>query len=120
MIDGWDNRSYFGKLGDGLSQLGNALLGGAPDESLSGRSWRETELEARQWNTPLWRIVRFIAEAIFYWRDKGKHCRLAFEEDIIRSSLRAQALPTIIDKYNDAGYAMIMGEAEWQLKNKKS
>lgn len=44
MIKGWDNRSYFGKLGDAISQLGNALIGGAPDESLSGRSWRETEL----------------------------------------------------------------------------
>jgi hypothetical protein len=120
MIKGWDNRSYFGKLGDAISQLGNALIGGAPDESLSGRSWRETELEDQDWNTSFWRLIRFAAEAIFYWRDKGNHCRLAFEEDIIRSSLRAQALPTIIERYNDAGYAMIMGEAEWLQKIKKS
>ncbi|MFK5281875.1 hypothetical protein ACI3PL_20195, partial [Lacticaseibacillus paracasei] len=92
MIKGWDLRGYWNKLGDAISQLANALLGGAPDESLSGRSWRITTLEAENWRTPFWRFIRAAAELIF-WRQKGNHCRLAFEEDIIRSSLRAQALP---------------------------
>lgn len=83
----WDTRGYFAKLGDALSQLGNALIGGAPDESLSGRSYRINVLT--DGDGPIfWELVGFIAEWIFFWQD-GNHCQLAFWEDIYRARSRA-------------------------------
>jgi hypothetical protein len=87
-IKGWDRRGRLTKIGDAISQLFNAASGGAPDESLSGRSYWKCELSA---NPPLrWRIVRWCAEAIFFWQG-GNHCQLAFWEDIYRSRARGTA-----------------------------
>lgn len=91
----WDIRGYFAKLGDSLSQLGNALIGGAPDESLSGRSYRITVLAEGE--PPIfWSLVGWIAEWIFFWQD-GNHCQLAFWEDIYRARSRAAVAESIAD-----------------------
>lgn len=91
----WDTRGYLAKLGDALSQLGNALLGGAPDESLSGRSYRIAVL-ADDDGPIFWELVGFIAEWIFFWQD-GNHCQLAFWEDIYRARSRAAVANDIAD-----------------------
>lgn len=84
----WDTRPYLRKLGDAISQLGNAAIGGAPDESLSGRSYRITELSPKR--PPIfWQAIRWCAEAIFWYWDRGNHAQLAFWEDIYRSRSRA-------------------------------
>lgn len=94
MIDRWDARPYLQRLGDAISQLANvALANGMPDESLSGRSWRNTALRAAA-GLPVkrrWRAVRFAAEVLFWPLDRGDHCRTAFLQDIERSKLRSKA-----------------------------
>lgn len=90
----WDKRPYLQRVGDALSQLINTwLFNGNPDESLSGRSYLNTviaEREGRQVRT-VWKVVRFLAEVLFYYRDRGEHTRLAFIEDIERAGLRYEA-----------------------------
>jgi hypothetical protein len=90
----WDTRPKSQKKGDALSQLLNAwFFNGNPDESLSGRSYFETEIaykEGRPVRT-VWRVVRFLAEVLFYYRDRGDHTRLAFIEDIERAGVRYEA-----------------------------
>lgn len=89
MLDKWDDRSWLARLGDATSQFFNVLLfNGMPDESISGRSWRNTELK----NPPLkrWYITRYAAEVLFWFRDRGNHCEAAFYEDIERSRKRAK------------------------------
>lgn len=89
MVRGWDRRSWLAKVGDAISQLANAIAGGAPDESLSGRSYRICILEQ---SPPLrWRIVRSAAEALFWIKDRGNHTQLAFWEDVYRSRSRGRA-----------------------------
>jgi hypothetical protein len=91
MPDRWDDRSYLQRLGDSVSQLINvALLNGMPDESVSGRAWRNTAMRSPP--KMRWWLVRVAAEALFYFRDRGEHCRLAYEEDIERMWRRASGL----------------------------
>lgn len=103
MIDRWDTRPYLQRLGDAISQLANvAFSNGMPDESLSGRAWRNTELRARA-GLPVadrWLLVRDAAELLFWPIDRGEHCRLAFEQDIRRSALRAESI-TAVTPIND-------------------
>lgn len=98
MLTGWDNRPYGQRLGDATSQWFNALLGGASDESLSGRSYRLAgpDLGLRD-GAPLtpkrrWRFVRAAAELLFWVSDRGRHTEKAFWKDVQRSDLRAKTL----------------------------
>lgn len=60
--------AYLGRVASALSQLGNALLlGGHPNESISGRCYRE------QW--PAERLVN----TLFFWQ--SRHCRGAHASD---------------------------------------
>ncbi len=119
MIDDWDQRSYLVKLGDAFSQLLNTILGGAPDESLSGRSWRRTALQPKNWNTPFWWFIRYMSEVMFWVRDEGNHSRLAFEEDVVRSSLRAKALSSLLIQYWGRGYEILNEDLKWNKKATK-
>ena len=98
MTDRWDTRPYLPRLGDALSQFVNvALANGMPDESLSGRAWRNTYIRAKRGQTVKrrWAAVATLAEVLFWPIDRGHHCRLAFEEDVRRSALRAEAITTL-------------------------
>jgi len=71
-----DRRSYIYRCLDALSQLLNTwLFCGDPDESISGRCYRERR----------WSLVSVI-NGIFFWQDH--HCRLAYNEDLIRAKAR--------------------------------
>lgn len=86
----WDQRSYLVRIGDSISQLINVvLLNGMPDESVSGRSYRNYKML----NIKRWAVMYYLAEALFYVRDRGDHCRLAFIEDIDRSRMRSLCDP---------------------------
>jgi len=63
-----------------VDQLGNALLGGWADETLSSRCWR---LRHRQPYTAL----RAVIDGLFFWQQD--HCRQSFEAE----RLRLQAPP---------------------------
>lgn len=92
----WDGRPYLRRVGDAVSQLFNALFGGASDESLSGRSYRLAGPDLRLRNGApdhprlRWRFVRAAAELLFWRIDKGRHTELAFWEDVERSAARAR------------------------------
>lgn len=89
--DRWDTRPWLQRLGDAVSQLANVLLlNGMPDESISGRAWRNTAL--RRPPRRRWWVARLFAEALFWPIDRGQHCRLAYEQDLARSAQRARAV----------------------------
>lgn len=57
------------RIGDATSQLVNALLfDGHPNESISGRAWREQ----RPWRIWIDRLLWFDAD----------HCRISYENDL--------------------------------------
>ncbi len=91
----WDTRPYLQRAGDALSQIANVVLAdGMPDESLSGRSYRNTVLRAAA-GKPVawrWRFVRTFAEGLLWPIDRGRHTELAYWQDVERSTLRAQTL----------------------------
>ena len=55
-----------------IDQLGNTLLGGWADESISSRSWRQRH--KKRWN-----LMRHIVDALFFWQPN--HCREAYESE---------------------------------------
>ena len=55
-----------------IDQLGNALLGGWADETLSSCAWR-MERDGRPWG----RITRPLIDTLFFFQ--SNHCRNAFE-----------------------------------------
>ena len=65
-----------------LDQLGNAVLGGWADETLSSRIHRRaTEpMPRRRWRVALWLVNR-----VFFWQ--ANHCKSAFERERARAHL---------------------------------
>ena len=59
-----------------LDQLGNAALGGWPDETLSSRAFRLAKAGKRAW-------PRRLIDALFFWDKSGqkRHCELSFESE---------------------------------------
>lgn len=85
----FDNRSYLVRVGDAFSQLLNTLfLNGDPDESISGRCFRSFILKESDYK--IWGLTYYLAEFIFWPRDRGKHCELAFYEDMDRWKKREE------------------------------
>jgi len=92
IYDRWDQRSYLVRLGDATSQWFNVAFGnGMPDESVSGRAFRNTTLRkaAGFHVSRRWRLLRRVADALFFWQDD--HSEWAFWEDIYRSRARGRA-----------------------------
>ena len=75
-----DNRPYLVRVGDLASQaLNTVVFMGTPDESTSGRSYRQGTLEGN----PRWqRAQRFIDWLFSPW--EKEHCKKAYEGDIKR------------------------------------
>lgn len=55
-----------------LDQLGNALLGGWPDETFSSRCWRWHVGGVRSW-------PRRVVDGLFFW--EREHCRGSYESE---------------------------------------
>lgn len=64
-------------LGIALDQLLNAILLGAPDETLSSRAYR-----ADRANKVFGRIFRPLIDTLFFWQDK--HCHSAYMAEVHR------------------------------------
>lgn len=62
-----------------LDQLGNALLLGYADESISSRAWRRAP------NSTGWKITQQCIDSLFFWQDE--HCYKAFSAERLRSQL---------------------------------
>lgn len=81
-----DNRPYLVRVGDLASQaLNTILLGGTPDESTSGRSYRQGVLQGHKG----WSQMRKFVDGLFSpWEED--HCKKAYEADLERAKLRIQ------------------------------
>ena len=53
-----------------LDQLGNALLGGWADETISARAYRQSGHKRR------WHVARVIIDVLFFW--EHEHCANAY------------------------------------------
>ena len=68
-----DNRKRIYRFLDTLSQILNVIfLNGDPNESISGRCWREQRMTAVKW-----------INRLFWWQ--YQHCRSAYQTDLERS-----------------------------------
>lgn len=71
--------AYFIRVGDAISQLINVVffLGENPNESVSGRAYRQR-------NLPAWKVIQKGLDLIF-WAFEKEHCRLSYETDLARA-----------------------------------
>lgn len=60
-----------------VDQLLNALIGGAPDETLSSRAYR-TDRDGKAFG----RVFRPVIDTIFFWQDR--HCYRAYLAEVQR------------------------------------
>ena len=74
-------KQYLLNVAIALDQLGNALRGGSPDETLSAAAWR-TEQEGRI----LGRIFRPLIDLLARPWERD-HCRTAFESERLKRHL---------------------------------
>jgi hypothetical protein len=58
-----------------VDQLGNAMLGGWADETLSSRAYRQR-------HKTRWTIAMNVIDTIFFWQDS--HCYLAYLAEVER------------------------------------
>lgn len=81
-----DNRPYLVRVGDLASQaLNTILLGGTPDESTSGRSYRQGVLQGHKG----WAWMRKLVDWLFSGYEQ-EHCKKAYQADLERAKLRIQ------------------------------
>lgn len=74
--------SYVSQVGLALTRLGNALLGGLAEESLSSRAWR-AEGNRKAWG----RVTRPVIDALFALFGKDDHCLRAYRYERNKSAL---------------------------------
>jgi hypothetical protein len=74
---------YLVRIGDALSQLVNVVifLGKNPNESVSGRAYRERMAESHAYG--FWWYLHLIINCLFWWEDN--HCRSAYNADVVRA-----------------------------------
>jgi len=73
-----DPRPWWVSVGDALSQLINAaLLKGHPNESVSGRCYRETVLKS---NRGAWMFAYDTINSLFFLQEN--HCKEAYDGDV--------------------------------------
>lgn len=68
--------SYLSQVGLALTRLGNALIGGLAEESLSSRAHR-ADSNRKPWG----RIARPLIDLIFARFGRPNHCRMAYLSD---------------------------------------
>ena len=73
-------KDYFNTIGDGLSQLLNAVLfnSGNANESLSGRCFRQRD----HW---FFGRLEVVINALFNWFGQEDHCERAYATDLNRA-----------------------------------
>lgn len=86
-------RHYFVRVGDWLSQGLNAVvLNGEPDESTSGRSYRQGVLGGHRG----WRRMQRFVDWLFSGYE-AEHCKKAYEVDLKRSRERLQRAGRLVN-----------------------
>ncbi len=74
---------YLKRLGDATSQLLNVaiFMGKNPNESLSGRAYRERKASERYHG--FWWYMHLLINCLFFWQ--GNHCKAAYTADLARA-----------------------------------
>ena len=68
--------TWLSQTGLALTRLGNALLGGRAEESMSSRAWRA------EGNRKLWgRLMRPLIDGISEWFKDENHCENSYNHD---------------------------------------
>lgn len=81
-----DKRPYLVRVGDLVSQALNTIVfNGTPDESTSGRSYRQGVLGGHKG----WSRMRRFVDGLFSIYEQD-HCKKAYEADLERAKLRIQ------------------------------
>lgn len=75
--------TYLLNLAIGLDQLANAVLAGAPDETLSSRAHRMRVKGHRYWG---WTACAI--NLLFFWQQD--HCRQSYESELARRHLPSE------------------------------
>lgn len=70
--------SYLGRVLVAIDQLGNALLGGLPDETISARAHRRRDSQP-------YKTLEPIIDGLFFWQED--HCRKSYESEVLRRQL---------------------------------
>lgn len=71
-----------------VDQVGNALLGGFADETISSRSWRRAPFSRR------WAVARAAIDAMFLALARQRdHCQQSFESERLRRHLPPELRP---------------------------
>ena len=79
-----DNRPWLLKIGDLLSQALNTIMfNGSPDESTSGRSYRQGVLQGHKG----WSLMCRFVDGLFSVYEED-HCKKAYEADLERARFR--------------------------------
>lgn len=87
--------NWFINIFSAFSQLLNSIIGGNPNESVSGRAYRTRE-------TQPWKSVYNAINAIVFWQED--HCKQAFMtdffngEDLYKESLKANTDKEAVDQ----------------------
>jgi len=87
--DRWDRRKYAERLGDATSLWFNvAVFNGMPDESVSGRAFRNTTQRERDGLRVArrWRFLRAASDTLFFW--EPDHAKVAYLTDLARARAR--------------------------------
>ena len=82
--------NYLTRLGNAVSQLINVVIfmGKNPNESLSGRAYRERQAAAYGYG--FWWYMHLLINCLFFWQ--GNHCKASYDADVARAHelIRAQ------------------------------
>lgn len=76
-----DIRKYFLNLLIGIDQLGNCILGGEADETISARCWRNR-------NKKYFHFLRILVDKLFWFDDN--HCEESYYTEELRKQLPSE------------------------------
>jgi len=68
---------YFTSLFSSFSQVANSIIGGNPNESISGRAFRERE------DSDVWLMLYRVINTAFFFQ--GDHCKAAYFVDVLQA-----------------------------------
>ncbi|MCG5538939.1 hypothetical protein [Halorhodospira sp. 9622] len=74
---GGELRPWWRRIGDASSRFGNALIGGSPAETISGRAYREAKAGSIRWQR-----IKVWIDRVFKLFGERAHCRRTHQRDL--------------------------------------
>lgn len=73
--------TFFKNIALSIDQLGNVLIGGSADETISARSYRKGELEGHRG----WKVMQNVVDTLFFFDDN--HTKEAYHAEQARAHM---------------------------------